>query len=300
MIPALPGNVIRRLLAEPLLHFLILGAALFATYAILSKGGPSAPDRIVVTQGQIETMAALFARNWQRPPSDEELEGLIRGYVREEVLYREGLALGLDRDDPMIRRRIGQKLEFVAEGAEAAEPSEEQLQAFLDSHGAAFAAEPRSTFRQVYLDPRRHAKTLAADADRMLVALNRPGGAHDADDLGDPTLLPPRFENAAASEVSKALGSEFATALARLEPGRWQGPLVSGYGAHLVQVTERVEARNPVLAEVRDAVKREWESNRRAEGSEKLYRKLLARYTVILQGPRLTQGAGDIDRSVPR
>jgi hypothetical protein len=284
---------VRRLLQEPLLHFLLLGAALFAAYAILSRGGAGESGRIVVTQGQIESMATLFARTWQRPPDGEELRGLIRSYVREEVLYREGLALGLDRDDPVIRRRVGQKLEFVAENGEAAEPSDKDLQAYLDSHRAAFAVEPQFTFRQVYLDPRRHEKALAADAERLLAELNRPGSGRDAAELGDPTLLPHRLERASASEVKRVLGEDFAAALAKLAPGRWQGPINSGYGAHIVLVSVRTEARAPALAEVREVVKREWERARRVEASEKFYQKLLARYAVTVEGPRLAQGDPD-------
>ena len=169
------AGMMKRLLREPLLHFLLLGAVLFAAHGILARGGGSEPGRIVVTRGQIESMAMLFSRTWQRPPSDEELQGLIRSHVREEVLYREGVALGLDRDDPIVRRRVAQKLEFVTEHAEAVEPSDGDLQAYLDLHPAVFAAEPKITFRHIYLDPRRREKTLASDAQRMLGELNRPG-----------------------------------------------------------------------------------------------------------------------------
>ena len=281
----------KRLLTEPLLHFLVLGAALFAAYAVMSKGGASEPARIVVTQGRIESMATQFARTWQRPPTDAELQGLIRGYIREEVLYREGLALGLDRDDQTIRRRVAQKLEFVADSAEAVEPSDQDLQAWLDSHRERFSSEARFAFRQIYLDPKRHPETLVADAQKMLAELNRPRGGRDAADLGDPTLLPPMLENASVSDVAKIFGGEFAAAVAKLAPGRWQGPLESAFGVHLVQVIDRTEARAPELAEVREAVKREWERARRVEASEMLYRRLLARYSVTVEGARLAQRA---------
>ncbi len=180
------AGMIKRLLREPLLHFLLLGAVLFAAHGMLSRGGGGEPGRIVVTQDQIESMARLFARARQRAPSDAELQGLIRGHVREEVLYREGLALGLDRDDPVIRRRVAQKLEFVTEGDAAVEPDDGQLQAYLDAHRELFAVEPRFTFRQIYLDPKRHENTLAADAERMLGELNSAGSNLDAAGLGDP------------------------------------------------------------------------------------------------------------------
>jgi hypothetical protein len=283
----------KRLLREPLLHFLLLGAVLFAAHGIVARGGTSEPGRIVVTQGQIESMAMLFSRTWQRTPSDAELQGLIRSYVREEVLYREGLVLGLDRDDPIIRRRIGQKLEFVTENAEAAEPSDKELQAYLDLHREMFAAEPKFTFRHIYLDPRKHEKTLAADAERILNGLNSPGSSLDAAGLGDPTTLPLHFDDTPASGIKNILGDEFVKALAQIAPGRWTGPVESGYGMHLVQVSERTESRNPALAEVRESVKREWQRARRAEANEKSYQNLLQRYTVTIEGPRFVRDFSD-------
>ena len=285
--------MIRRLLREPLLHFLLLGAVLFAVHGILSRSGASEPGRIVVTQGQIESMARLFARTWQRTPSDAELQGLIRSHVREEVLYREGLALGLDRDDPIVRRRVAQKLEFVTESAEAAEPDDKELQAYLDSRRELFAVEPRFTFRHIYLDPKRHEKTLAADAERMLRELNSPGSSLDPTGLGDPTALPLEFEDVSASGIKNSLGSQFAKAFAGIAPGPWSGPVESGYGMHLVQVSRRTEPRAPDLAEVREAVKREWQLTRRADAVEKSYRNLLQRYTVTIEPSRFARETGD-------
>lgn len=292
--------MMKRLLREPLLHFLLLGAVLFAAHGILTRGAGSEPGRIVVTQGQIESMAMLFSRTWQRPPSDEELQGLIRSHVREEVLYREGVAMGLDRDDPIVRRRVAQKLEFVTEQAEAAEPSERDLQAYLESHPAAFMAEPKFTFRHIYLDPRRREKTLSADAERMLNELNSPANKTAALDFGDPTTLPLEFDKATASRIKNSLGYKFWKAVDRIAPGPWTGPVESGYGMHLVQVSERTEPRIPALAEVRDAVKREWHSAHRSEASEKSYQKLLQRYVVTIEHVRLAGDGRDAGSKGPR
>ena len=277
----------RKLLREPLLHFLVLGALLFAAYGLLSRGGDGAPGRIVVTRGQIANMATTFACTWQRMPTDDELQGLIHSHVREEVLYREGLALGLDRDDPVIRRRVGQKLQFVEEIEEPAEPSDADLQAYLDSHRDAFTDEQRLSFRQVYLDPQRRGAAAADDARRMLADLNRPGSRLDDAALGDPTLLPSSFEDAPAGEVKRALGSDFVAALDTLAVGPWQGPVRSGYGLHLVRLGGRHAPDAPLLADVREAVKREWLRERREAASEAFYRGLLARYAVTVEEPGL-------------
>jgi hypothetical protein len=286
--------MIKRLLREPLLHFLLLGAVLFAAHGSLSRGVKE-PGRIVVTQGQIDSMVLLFSRTWQRTPSDTELQELIRGHIRDEILYREGLAMGLDRDDPVIRRRIAQKFEFVTEAGDAAEPSDAELQAYLDSHQETFAVKPRVTFRQIYLDPQRR-KAVAVDAERMLNALNSPASSPDPEGEGDPTTLPLHVDNATESSIKNSLGEPFSKALAQISTGRWSGPIQSDYGIHLVQVMERREPRAAALADVRQSVKREWERARRAELSAKSYRSLLQRYTVIVERPLLAGNVGD-DRS---
>ena len=122
-----------KILREPLLHFLLLGAAIFGAYRLLSDARATQPGNIVVTQGRIEALVAAFTRTWQRPPTASEREGLIRDYIREEVYVREAIALGLDQDDMVIRRRLRQKLEFVSEDLTApAEPTDGQLQRVPD------------------------------------------------------------------------------------------------------------------------------------------------------------------------
>jgi hypothetical protein len=276
-----------KFLREPLLHFLLLGAAIFVVYGLVSERGGGKPGHITVTQGKIENLAATFARIWQRPPTNRELDGLIQDYIREEVLYREALALGLDRDDTVIRRRLRQKMEFVSEDfAAQAEPSGEELLTYLKSHPEAFAIEPRFTFRQIYLDPQRRGANLARDVDRLLAELQQAGDNADPAALGDAFLLAPQFESISATEVRKVFGDTFVAGLSALTSGQWQGPVPSGYGVHLVYVCERTEGRIPELAEVRDAVRREWANARRLESGEKFYETLLRRYTVTIERPQ--------------
>ena len=214
-------------------------------------------------------MARLFTRARQRAPSDAELEELVRGHVREEVLYREGIALGLDRDDPIIRRRVAQKLEFVTEGAEAVEPDDKELQAVSRFAPRTVCGRTEIQFPPHLSRPASGTEaTLVADAERMLGELNSPGANLDAAGLGDPTTLPLDFDSASASDIKNSFGNQFAKALARIAPGPWSGPVESGYGMHLVQVRRRTEPRAPDLAEVREAVKREWQLTRRAEAVE--------------------------------
>ena len=276
----------RRLLKEPLLHFLLLGAALFLAYGLLQRnGGRGEPGQIVVTRGQVEHLATGFARTWQRPPTPEELAGLVRDWVREEVYCREAMALGLDREDSVIRRRLRQKMEFVSDDIAAlAEPTDADLEEYLRTHPDSFRVEPRFTFRQVYLDPQKHAENLAGDVAQLLAQLNQAGAEADLMTLGDSLLLEAQFAGLPASEVAKQFGEPFALELGRLEPGRWQGPVESGYGVHLVFVGERTEGHLPALAEVRDDVRREWDNARRTAANEAFYQELLARYRVTIEG----------------
>lgn len=273
----------KRLLREPLVHFLVLGALLFAGYALLNRGGP-APGRIVVTQGQVASLVASFSRTWQRPPTNEELAGLIRDRVREEVYCREAMALGLDRDDTVIRRRLRQKMEFVSDDVAArTEPTEDELSAYLQAHSEAFRVQRQFTFSQVYLNPERHGANLARDTAQLLAQLHQAGGKSDVSVLGDSFMLEHTFAALPGSEVAKLFGRTFATELGKLAPGQWHGPIESGYGVHLVFVSERTEGRVPALAEVRDAVRREWTNTRRLETNEKLYADMLKRYTVTIE-----------------
>lgn len=277
----------KRILKEPLVHFLLLGAVMFAVFSVVSKRTGGEPGEIVVTKGQIEHLATGFARTWQRPPTTEELDGLVRAYIRGEVYYREAVKMGLDRDDTVIRRRLQQKMEFLSEDVAAtAEPTEEDLQAFLQAHPDTFRVEQRVTFGQVFLNPERHRETLAADAAKLLAALNQAGATADLSTLGDSFLLEHQFDAVPAAEVAKLFGEMFAAKLAELTPGQWQGPVESGYGAHLVFIQERTPGRIPSLADVRDTVRREWANARRLEANEKFFQGLLKRYTITVERPQ--------------
>ena len=283
---------LKRLLMEPLLHFLLLAAGLFLAYSLIGGRGGSEPGKIIVTQGQIENLVTGFTRAWQRAPTAEELEGLVRDHVREEVYYREALAIGLDKDDTVIRRRLRQKMEFVTEDILAqVQPTDEELNAYLGTHPDAFRTQQLFTFSQVYLSPAKHAEQLGRDATQLLAQLNRGGSRVDMATLGDGLMLGHTFAAVPARDIAAQFGDKFALKLGELEPGKWQGPIESGYGVHLVLVSERVEGHLPALAEVRDAVLREWSDARRLEANEKFYQDLLKHYTVTIEQPRPAEEA---------
>lgn len=274
---------LKRLLREPLVHFLLLGGALFAAHGMLAKRATIEPGQIVVSQLRIDHLTEGFARTWLRAPTAEELDGLIRDYIREEVYYREAMAMGLDRDDTIIRRRLQQKLEFLSENiADLTPPTDEELRVFLQSHPDQFLSQRRFSFHQVYLSLERHRDSLAGDAKDLLGLLKSSDGS-EASRLGDPSLLESRLDNVEATDVAKQFGGKFASALNDLPLREWQGPVESSYGVHLVFIDERTERLSPALEDVRDAVRRELLNVRRLESNKKFYDGLRRRYTIRIE-----------------
>jgi hypothetical protein len=240
------------------------------------------PNRIVVSPGQVEQLAANFFRTWMRPPTEDEIAGLVREHVRDEVYYREALSMGLDQNDLLIRRRMRQKMEFILEDLTSeSEPNDQVLMAFLQQHPDEFRQEPWASFRQVYLNPDNHLN-LEADAGKILADL-RAGAKPET--LGDPTLIGYEFKSAHQSVIARSFGNTFAQEIVELEPGDWMGPLYSPLGGHLVLVTDRRKGRLPALAEIRSEVEREYLAQRRKELKNLAYRKILEGYEIIMEQP---------------
>jgi hypothetical protein len=270
-----------KLLREPLIQFAVLGAAVFAVATFAERRAAGAPSQIVVTRDQVERLTADFTRFHRRPPSAEEQQGLVRDYLEEEVSYREALALGLDRDDPVIRNRLRQKVEFLFDDVGSlAEPTDQQLELYLQQHAETFRSAPRITFEQIYLDRHRR-QDVTADAAALLAELNR--GRVDAATRGDAFVLDDRFDAIALREVVALFGERFASAVEQAPLAAWQGPIQSSYGLHLVRVEARSPAAVPPLSEIRDAVRTEWANDARQQAKAKLYAGLLARYAVTVE-----------------
>lgn len=269
------------MLREPLLHFLLAGLGIFLIYGLIAPRRGDEASHIVVSSATIATLAGRFQGTWQRAPTTAELDGLIDAYVNEEVLFRHGLALGLDRDDQVVRRRVLQKLAVIGEESSAmATPTDAELGAYLAAHAGQYATAALVAFDQVVFDPQRHREHLEADVESArarLLAGARP------EDIGDPTMLAHRNRAQGIDVTARDYGEEFATAIAALPVGSWAGPVHSGYGVHLVRVTSVTPGRPAALAEVRAAVTRDWESDRRVSAFAQYTKNLRSTYTITVE-----------------
>ena len=276
------ANLLTRWAREPLVHFLAIGALLFGAFQW--RGGGPASNRSVITPGQVDAIVAGYTRTWMRPPTQEELKGQLDEYVREEIASREAMAMGLDRDDTIIRRRLRQKLEFLAEDAVGlAPPTDAELEAFLQAHKDTYSLDPEVAFRQVCLTPDRRGASLDEHARALRVRLSNAPPDTAIDALSDSVMLPQEVTRSTRTEIERQFGKPFADDLVKIEPGRWAGPIRSGYGLHLVFVREREPGRLLTLAEARSQLERDFTQDRRRQQIDAMYKQLLDRYHVVIE-----------------
>ncbi len=284
--------MLRWLSREPLLHFLLIGLVLFVVYDRLHPGSETRADssRIVLTPDDFEQLGVTWLAQGRPPPTPEQMQSLIELKVREEVLYREGVALGLDKDDTIVKRRIAQKMEFLAEGAAIdSNPSPETLRAWFRDNSQRFSLPARVSFRHLYFSPDKrgeHAREAAVNA--MAHLSGKPGDWKDAEALGDPFMDRDYYGDRSAEDMAKLFGSNFAREIAGLKTGQWQGPVESGYGWHLVFIDTAIAARVPSFEEIEPEIKAEWIEDQRAEAKRKIYEAMRARYQVVV--PEVTKG----------
>ena len=271
-------------LKEPLLHFLLLGAGLFLLFRVVG-GDSEAPKEITISEARVEALAESFARTWMRPPTAQELAGLVDDYVKEEIFYREAIIMGLDRDDTVIRRRLRQKLEFISDDvAASAEPGDAELQAYLSQHAEKFVQPGRLSFEQVYFSSEKRGEGARRDAEKLLAELSSGGEGIDIAEAGDPTLLPASLSEATPQEIANAFGEEFALQVDEAPVGQWSGPIQSSFGWHAVRVDQRSPSTTPALEEIRPIVLREWQVEQRQKLSDAFYQALRDQYEVRVEG----------------
>jgi hypothetical protein len=288
----------KQLAANPVLHVLVLGALLGLVW-VIAKGPPTAGDeakRVVITAGDVLQLKAGFMRTWQREPTRVELRGAVDSHIREEVLYREALARGYDRDDPVVRRAMQRKMEFLADAQGLREPpSDDEIEAYFALRRERYRTPAVISLLQVYVSEDARGDVAERDAQAILEELRRDDPEPSRlDDRGDPLMLPGYLAEQTEQEIRGQFGDVFADAVVALEPGSWQGPIRSGYGLHLVKVLRRQESSIPEIAAVRSRVVTDMEYEARTAAREQLYQEIAQGYQLLLD-PEVREllGPGD-------
>ena len=281
----------KRITREPLVHFLALGALLFGLNAWRDdrRADTKSPTSIEVTSAVIERLRAGYERQFGQAPDSAALRGLVTAHIREEVLCREALALGLDRDDSIVRQRLAQKMEFITDDlVGAAEPAEAVLHSYFATNAARYARPARVSFRHVYFSTDKRGAAADAAARTALTGLN--SGAND-DSLGDAFLHGFEFAGREPVELAALFGPEFVTRLTALPADRWSGPVVSSYGLHLVRVEMRTEPEQVSLSQARPAVLRDFQEEQRRTANREIFKRLKQRYQITVDEAAITMAA---------
>jgi hypothetical protein len=290
----------KRWLKEPLLHFALLGALIFAANAWREprRAVENPTSRIEVTATIVERLRAGYERQFGRAPDEEELRGLVTGHIREEVLCREALALGLDRDDTIVRRRLAQKMEFLTDDITgAAEPEEAVLRKFFEENAARYAKPARLSFRHVYFSREKRGASAEAVARESVAALQK--GASD-EAMGDAFLHGFEFAEREGEELAALFGPDFPARLAALPTGAWQGPVASSYGLHLVRIDARSDATPVKLDAARETVMRDFNDERRRTANREVFERLRDRYQISVDEAALIKAAAPASKTANR
>ena len=281
-------SLLKRWLREPLLHFLLIGLVLFGVYrasnpVVVQQENRS---RIELTDDDLRQLELAWMAQWRRPPTPEEVHRLVEGKVREEILYREALALGLEQGDMIVKRRMVQKMEFLAEDLSALrEPNREELMAWFEDNPQRFTIAGRASFRHLYFAfDKRGERGREAAAGVLVTLADRPGDWPSAGALADPFMFQDYYGDRSPEQVANVFGAKFTRSLFQLQPGSWHGPIESGFGWHLVWVESMTPAHVPAFEEVEPEVRSAWVAEQRAEFKRQVYEAMRARYEIVLPG----------------
>jgi peptidyl-prolyl cis-trans isomerase C len=275
----------RRWFHDPFVHFIAIGLVLLGLYDVVAAPRPRAPEfRIVLTPDDMRQIEVAWTAKWQRPPTPTELQGLVNEKVREEVLYREALSMGLEQDDSIVKRRLAQKLEFLTEDITAIrDPTPAELEAWFPSHAPQFASPGRVTFRHIYFSPDKRGAHAAEDARAALAQLSHTHEAGDVSGVGDRFSGRDYYADRTPDQLAGEFGSLFPRAFDGLEPGAWRGPIESGLGWHLVWIDAVTPAHTPTFAEAdRAEVKSAWIDEQRAASKRTAFDAIRAKYEVVM------------------
>jgi len=286
----------RKLTREPLVHFLVAGALILAGSTLLNRWKTTADSRyhIVVSAPQVQQLKDVWVQQWGRLPDDEEMRNLVNDYIREEVLYREALASGFDKDDTIVRRRLVEKMEFLSqEAASSSEPSDAELQQFLQGSGQKYVIPTQISFSQIYFSTSKRGTSTKTDAEKVLAAL-RSGriSTAQASGQGDAFISQSEHPLQTEEEIANIFDKTFAAQVIGLQPGDWQGPYESSYGFHLVRIIKRTSPRLPLFTEIKQQLTNDLKTEQLKQSSDDYYEQLRQRYRVDIDSRVQANAAG--------
>ena len=270
----------KKFLHEPLVHFFLTGGLIFLLFSLI--GPDSVPDdEIMVNNAVIERLKATWQRRTNREPTADELDGLLADHLFEELFYREARSLGLEQNDPIIRRRLVQKMTLLTETAtQQVQPDEAELKEWYEAHPDLYRTEPRLGFKHIYFSHDRHNDSAKKDASTFLSRLGGLDNNAGQPGLGDAFMLPHEFTDVSRSQLGRLFGEDFAATLFTLEAGSWQGPVPSGYGYHLVYLFDVRDAKPIPFTESKTRVLQDWQRDRYEQVKQDLLEELKSRYGI--------------------
>ena len=275
-----------KFLRLPIVQFVLVGVGIYLVYGVIKNQRSGQEDtRVVVSAQEVDLMKANWQQRWMRAPTAEELEGQIKQYVQEQVLYREAVAMGLDKTDPVIRRQLAMKLErLVQDLVSGVEPTEEELKAYFEAHAEDYLDPERITLTQIFFDPDKRGDTTLPDAEVLKLKLQSVDNPAEAGkDLGDSFMLQSYFPGRTEMEIAKVLGGGFAQSVFKLSAGEWHGPVLSGYGVHLVYVHDRVKPKPAAFNSVKDRVIADYKTQKRVDARDLFIEGLFEKYEVVVE-----------------
>jgi len=281
------SNRVSRLFTEPLIQFLIIGAFIYGAYTLFGAPEEDFRDtKVLVDSARINAFISEWESRWNRPPTREEIEGLIQSYIKEDVLYRQAVAMGLNEDDPITRRRMAQKLEFLTSDlAMMVQPDEGELEQYFNENSEAYGAPDTMTFSQVFFDPDSRGDRTLEDAAKALAQLQAAGvPTEESMQMGDGFMLQSDFVSVTPTEAARQMGSGFVEAVVLLDPGSWHGPVLSGYGVHLVYMYDYQKSPPAIFEDVQAAVLENWQLEQREKFNEDFLENLKTRYEIVIDG----------------
>jgi len=266
----------RRILQEPLLHFLVVGSLLFF---YLSSTDTETKPQVTISQGKIKQLTAQFSKTRQRTPSDEELDALIENQIREDLAFEHGVQMGLVENDSIIKRRVQQKIEFMLnDSIGSIEPSHEDLQTYLESHKEHYTIAPIYSFKNVYINPEKH-----ESVDAFIIELQSKDLNTNYKILGDSMMLESEYKHISTAQIARLFGRKFAKSLDAIPLDDWQGPVKSGYGVHLVLIENKILKHSATLEEVETEVRRDFRADAQKKALNAFYNQLKEQYNVKVE-----------------